>query len=84
MDRAGLTAKEIRVLGHHGAQGKRELYWNALAQHAGSDGYGLLALGVVRNDNAPGATANAFAAGTARRIDGRFSASASEMPSVPT
>lgn len=83
MDRARLTAKEIRVLGHHGAQGKRELY-GTLAQHAGSDGYGLLALGVVRNDNAPGATANAFAAGTARRIDGRFSASASEMPSVPT
>lgn len=71
MDRAQLTAKDLEVLGRYASHGNRELYWNALAQHAGSDGYGLLALGVVRNDNAPGATANAFAAETARHVNGR-------------
>ncbi|MCR2702871.1 hypothetical protein NSP05_24545, partial [Salmonella enterica] len=33
----------------------------------GNDGYGLLALGVVRNDNVPGAVANSFAANQARQ-----------------
>lgn len=49
--------------------GNRELYFNYLAQQDGNDGYGLLALGVVRNDNAPGAVANAFADARAR-VDG--------------
>lgn len=72
MDRPRLTASDMKVLGYYAVRGNRELYWNFLAQHAGSDGYGLLALGVVRNDNAPGATANAFAAETAGRVDRRM------------
>lgn len=47
------------------------MYWNYLAQRPGNDGYGLLALGVVRNDNMPGATANAYAAQTAYSVNHR-------------
>ncbi|MFC3716327.1 XVIPCD domain-containing protein [Luteimonas soli] len=61
----------MRILGWYAEQGNRELYWNYLAQHVGSDGYGLLALGVVRNDNMPGAVANNFAQNHARRHDDR-------------
>lgn len=56
-----LTQRDLDVLGHYVRNGNRELYWNYLAQHPGSDGYGLLALGVVRNDNAPGQVANLYA-----------------------
>ncbi|MEG0184700.1 MAG: hypothetical protein RR704_14735 [Stenotrophomonas sp.] len=59
--REGLTQKEMDVLEAYADAGNRELYFNYLAQKPGNDGYGLLALGVVRNDNAPGATANSFA-----------------------
>ncbi|MBB5943547.1 XVIPCD domain-containing protein [Xanthomonas sp. 3307] len=62
----GLDKRDIEVLGYYAGQGNRELYWNYLANKQGNDGYGLLALGVVRNDNAPGATANAFAESQAR------------------
>ncbi len=58
---AGLNQKDIDILGAYAGQGNRELYFNYLAQKEGNDGYGLLALGVVRNDNAPGSTANHFA-----------------------
>jgi hypothetical protein len=57
----GLSARDLEVLGHYARQGNRERYWNYLAQHPGADGYGLLALGVVRNDNMPGAVANLYA-----------------------
>jgi len=57
----GLSAQGLEVLGHYARQGNRERYWNYLAQHPGADGYGLLALGVVRNDNLPGAVANLHA-----------------------
>ncbi len=57
----GLSAQDLEVLGHYARQGNRERYWNYLAQHPGADGYGLLALGVVRNDNMPGAVANLYA-----------------------
>lgn len=66
-----LTRKDLDVLDHYATRGNRELYWNYLAQREGNDGYGLLALGVVRNDNAPGATANAYAAMMAREVNGR-------------
>ena len=66
-----LTKQDLDVLGFYAARGNRELYWNYLAQRVGGDGYGLLALGVVRNDNAPGATANAYAAMVAREVNGR-------------
>src|SRR5690606_937122 len=59
------------ILGFYAQRGNRELYWNYLAQHEGSDGYGLLALGVVRNDSMPGAVANNFAQSRARSHDGR-------------
>jgi len=62
---AELTARDLRVLDHYAAQGNRELYWNYLANTPGNDGYGLLALGVVRNDNMPGKTANTYARGIA-------------------
>lgn len=54
----GLSQSDIDILASYAKSGNRELYWNYLAQHEGSDGYGKLALGVVRNDNMPGATAN--------------------------
>lgn len=62
-----LNAKDIEILRYYVENENRELYFNYLAQKAGNDGYGLLALGVVRNDNAPGATANNFAAQQAAR-----------------
>ncbi len=57
----GLSQSDIDILASYAKSGNRELYWNYLAQHEGSDGYGKLALGVVRNDNMPGATANSYA-----------------------
>lgn len=66
----GLTPQDLGILRSYAAEGNRELYWNYLAQKQGSDGYGLLALGVVRNDSMPGATANHFADNRAR-ADGR-------------
>lgn len=70
---AGLSTQDLEVLRYYAASGNRELYWNYLAHKPGNDGYGLLALGVVRNDNAPGATANAFAAMQAERDGIRLS-----------
>ncbi len=67
----GLTRDDLDILGDYARRGNRELYWNYLAQKEGADGYGLLALGVVRNDSMPGATANHFADNRARS-DGRF------------
>ncbi|MDX3937324.1 hypothetical protein [Stenotrophomonas sp.] len=64
---AGLSQRDMDVLADYAKAGNRELYFNYLAQKDGSDGYGLLALGVVRNDNAPGATANHFAQNQARK-----------------
>jgi hypothetical protein len=58
---AGLTHQDMQVLAHYAKEGNRELYWNYLAQTPGNDGYGLLALGVVRNDNMPGKVANQYA-----------------------
>lgn len=62
----GLTAQDLKILESYAVADNRELYFNYLAQKQGNDGYGLLALGVVRNDNAPGATANSFADRQAR------------------
>lgn len=64
---SGLDKRDIDILEHYAKTDNRELYWNYLAHKQGNDGYGLLALGVVRNDNAPGATANEFADSQARR-----------------
>ncbi|MCW0380186.1 hypothetical protein NB697_003032 [Xanthomonas sacchari] len=69
----GLDEKDIEILKYYAQDGNRELYWNYLAHKQGNDGYGLLALGVVRNDNAPGATANAFADRQAREDGVRMS-----------
>jgi hypothetical protein len=66
----GLTQQDLTILRSYAEEGNRELYWNYLAQKQGNDGYGLLALGVVRNDSMPGAVANHFAAERAR-ADGR-------------
>lgn len=68
---AGLNAKDMEILGQYAKEGNRELYWNYLAQTRGNDGYGLLALGVVRNDNMPGAVANIYAENQARDVSGR-------------
>lgn len=51
---SGLNNKDVEILSFYAENGNRELYWNYLAQKPGNDGYGLLALGVVRNDNVPG------------------------------
>lgn len=61
MTRPVLSAEGMNVLSHYAATGNRELYWNYLAQLPGNDGYGRLALGVVRHDNMPGATADLYA-----------------------
>ena len=63
MDHAaqGLSQKDLHILQHYVDHGNRELYWNYLAQLPGNDGYALLALGVVRNDNMPGSVANTYA-----------------------
>ncbi len=66
----GLTEQDLTILGRYADEGNRELYWNYLAQKQGNDGYGVLALGVVRNDSMPGAVANHFAANRAQ-ADGR-------------
>ena len=58
---SGLNQKDLDILRTYAKEGNRELYWNYLAQKEGSDGYGLLALGVVRSDNLPGQVANAYA-----------------------
>ena len=62
-----LNEQDFEILRDYARKGNRELYWNYLAQKDGADGYGLLALGVVRNDNMPGAVANAFAKAEAQR-----------------
>jgi hypothetical protein len=64
---AGLSKQDLDILAAYARENNRELYFNFLAQKEGNDGYGLLALGVVRNDNAPGATANHFAQQQATR-----------------
>jgi hypothetical protein len=68
---AGLTTQDIQVLAHYAKEGNRELYWNYLAQTPGNDGYGLLALGVVRNDNMPGKIANQYAQYQASSVNGK-------------
>lgn len=68
---SGLNQKDIDILRAYADQGNRELYWNYLAQTQGNDGYGLLALGVVRNDNLPGQVANAYAQSQASDQSGR-------------
>ena len=67
-----VTPQDMLILERYADEGNRELYWNYLASRPGSDGYGLLALGVVRNDNMPGAVANAFADTEARRAGVRL------------
>lgn len=58
---SGLTQRDIRILSSYASTGNRELYWSYLSQLPGSDGYGTLALGVVRNDSLPGRVANSYA-----------------------
>jgi hypothetical protein len=69
--RFGLTQRDLDILAHYADEKNRELYWNYLAELPGSDGYGLLALGVVRHDNMPGATANLYAQNYAREHNGK-------------
>src|SRR3546814_16310170 len=69
---ARLDQRDMAILHHYVEEQNRELYWNYLAQHEGNDGYGLLALGVVRNDSMPGAVANNFAQTHARSHDTRL------------
>ncbi len=63
---SGLTQNDIRILTSYADAGNRELYWNYLSQLPGADGYGTLALGVVRNDSLPGRVANSYAQEHAR------------------
>lgn len=62
----GLTDRDLRILGSYAREGNRELYWNYISQLPGADGYGTLALGVVRNDSLPGRVANSYAQDYAR------------------
>lgn len=63
---SGLTQHDIRILTSYASAGNRELYWNYISQLPGADGYGTLALGVVRNDSLPGQVANSYAQDYAR------------------
>jgi hypothetical protein len=63
---SGMTQRDITILTSYADAGNRELYWNYLSQLPGADGYGTLALGVVRNDSLPGAVANTYAQEFAR------------------
>ncbi len=63
---SGLTQHDINILTSYADAGNRELYWNYLSQLPGADGYGTLALGVVRNDSLPGQVANSYAQDYAR------------------
>ncbi|HEY9105960.1 MAG TPA: cadherin-like domain-containing protein, partial [Roseateles sp.] len=56
-----ISAKDIEILKQYASDGNRLGYWNYLANISGADGYGRLALSVVRNDNLAGSTANHFA-----------------------
>lgn len=58
---SGLTEHDLGILRNYAKDGNRELYWNYLSQLPGADGYGTLALGVVRNDSLPGRVANSYA-----------------------
>lgn len=64
---SGLNERDMEILRFYAQNNNRELYWNYLANKPGNDGYGVLALGVVRNDNMPGAVANHFADAEAKR-----------------
>ncbi|MCL1567481.1 hemolysin, partial [Xanthomonas nasturtii] len=63
---SGLSEQDLKVLSSYADAGNRELYWNYLSQLDGADGYGTLALGVVRNDSLPGRVANSYAQDYAR------------------
>ncbi|WP_184406974.1 XVIPCD domain-containing protein [Xanthomonas sp. 3075] len=63
---SGMTEDDLRILSNYADRGNRELYWNYLSQLDGADGYGTLALGVVRNDSLPGQVANSYAQDHAR------------------
>ncbi|URL57885.1 hypothetical protein IM816_14895 [Luteibacter flocculans] len=71
MSAPGLTPTNLGVLRHYANTENRELYWNYLAQLPGNDGYGRLALGVVRHDNMPGKIANLYAQNYAREHNGK-------------
>lgn len=66
-----MNNKDMEILNYYAEKENRELYWNYLARLPGNDGYGALALGVVRNDNMPGATANAYAQRYAKEHSGK-------------
>ncbi|HHA2974373.1 Smlt3024 family type IV secretion system effector [Stenotrophomonas geniculata] len=69
----GLTQENLRILASYAKAGNRELYWNYLSQLPDADGYGTLALGVVRNDSLPGRVANSYAQDYARHQEGKGS-----------
>ncbi len=69
----GLTQENLRILASYAKARNRELYWNYLSQLPDADGYGTLALGVVRNDSLPGRVANSYAQDYARDQEGKGS-----------
>ncbi|MDH1246702.1 hemolysin, partial [Stenotrophomonas sp. GD03744] len=69
----GLTQENLRILASYAKAGNRELYWNYLSQLPDADGYGTLALGVVRNDSLPGRVANSYAQDYAQDQEGKGS-----------
>ena len=70
---SGLTQENLKILASYAKAGNRELYWNYLSQLPDADGYGTLALGVVRNDSLPGRVANSYAQDYARDQEGKGS-----------
>jgi len=64
---SALSKADLIILNEYAQSGNRVLYWNYLSQISGNDGYGTLALGVVRNDSLPGRVANSYAQEYAER-----------------
>ncbi len=74
-----LNRNDMNVLSYYADKGDRVRYWNYLAQRPGADGYGRLALSVVRNDETPGALANHFAERSPRRSNTQILLSATSL-----
>ena len=76
---AGLNEQDMKALMRCAYAGNRGLYFNFPAKKEGNDGYGQLAPGVVRNVDAPAATAGSFT-GRQARVDAVITNSSNAPP----
>ncbi len=76
---AGLNEQDMKALMRYAYAGNRRMYFNFPAKKEGNDGYGQLASGVVRNVDAPAATAGSFT-GRQARVDAVITNSSNAPP----